>query len=96
MGLLQEHGFDTGDTQSPIIPVRIGDNHKTFLFTKALQDKGVFVNPVVSPAVPSESSLIRLSLMSTHSFGQIEEAVDKMKETALMLGIDLKLKKESA
>ncbi|HEX6431332.1 MAG TPA: aminotransferase class I/II-fold pyridoxal phosphate-dependent enzyme, partial [Niastella sp.] len=94
--LLQEQGFDTGDTQSPIIPVRIGDNHKTFLFTKALQDKGVFVNPVVSPAVPSESSLIRLSLMATHSFAQIEEAVDKMKETALMLGIDLKLKKESA
>lgn len=96
MELLQEQGFDTGETQSPIIPVRIGDNHKTFLFTKALQDKGVFVNPVVSPAVPSESSLIRLSLMSTHSFNQIEEAVDKMKETALMLGIDLTLKKESA
>ena len=94
--LLQEQGFDTGDTQSPIIPVRIGDNHKTFLFTKALQDKGVFVNPVVSPAVPSKSSLIRLSLMATHSFSQIEEAVEKMKETALMLGIDLKLKKESA
>lgn len=94
--LLQEQGFDTGDTQSPIIPVRIGDNYKTFLFTKALQDKGVFVNPVVSPAVPSESSLIRLSLMATHSFNQIEEVVDKMKETALMLGIELKLKKESA
>ncbi len=60
MELLQEQGFDTGETQSPIIPVRIGDNHKTFLFTKALQDKGIFVNPVVSPAVPSESSLIRL------------------------------------
>jgi 8-amino-7-oxononanoate synthase len=96
MELLQEQGFDTGETQSPIIPVRIGDNHKTFLFTKALQDKGIFVNPVVSPAVPSESSLIRLSLMSTHSFNQIEEAVDKMKQTALELGIDLKLKKESA
>jgi len=94
--MLQEQGFDTGDTQSPIIPVRIGDNYKTFLFTKALQDKGIFVNPVVSPAVPSESSLIRLSLMATHSFSQIEEAVEKMKETALMLGIDLKLKKESA
>ncbi|OQP40000.1 8-amino-7-oxononanoate synthase [Niastella yeongjuensis] len=94
--LLQEHGFDTGETQSPIVPVHIGDNHKTFLFTKTLQDKGVFVNPVVSPAVPSESSLIRLSLMATHSFSQIEEAVEKMKETALMLGIELKLKKESA
>lgn len=94
--LLKEHGFNTGDTQSPIIPVRIGDNHKTFLFTKALQDKGIFVNPVVSPAVPSESSLIRLSLMATHSFSQIEEAVDKMRETALTLGIELELKKESA
>jgi len=94
--MLQEQGFDTGDTQSPIIPVRIGDNYKTFLFTKALQDKGIFVNPVVSPAVPSESSLIRLSLMATHSFSQIEEAVEKMKETALSLGIELKLKKESA
>ncbi|WP_276483968.1 serine palmitoyltransferase [Paraflavitalea pollutisoli] len=94
--LLKEQGFHTGDTQSPIIPVRIGDNHKTFLFTKALQDKGVFVNPVVSPAVPSESSLIRLSLMATHSFNQIEEVVDKMKETALELGISLELKKESA
>lgn len=94
--LLKEYGFSTGDTQSPIIPVRIGDNHKTFLFTKALQDKGIFVNPVVSPAVPSESSLIRLSLMATHSFSQIEEAVEKMKEAALMLGIELELKKESA
>jgi 8-amino-7-oxononanoate synthase len=94
--LLKEHGFNTGDTQSPIIPVRIGDNHKTFLFTKILQDKGVFVNPVVSPAVPAESSLIRLSLMATHSFSQIEEAVEKMKETALMLDIELQLKKESA
>jgi 8-amino-7-oxononanoate synthase len=94
--LLKEQGFNTGDTQSPIIPVRIGDNYKTFLFTKALQDKGIFVNPVVSPAVPSESSLIRLSLMATHSFSQIEEAVEKMKETALMLGIALELKKESA
>lgn len=94
--LLKEYGFNTGDTQSPIIPVRIGDNHKTFLFTKALQDKGIFVNPVVSPAVPSESSLIRLSLMATHSFSQIEEAVEKMKEAALMLGIELELKKESA
>lgn len=94
--LLKENGFNTGDTQSPIIPVRIGDNHKTFLFTKALQDNGIFVNPVVSPAVPSESSLIRLSLMATHSFNQIEEAVEKMRETALMLGIGIELKKASA
>lgn len=82
LDLLHQAGFDTGHTQSPIIPVRIGNDHKTFLFTKMLQERGVFVNPVVSPAVPSESSLIRLSLMSTHSFKQIETAVEIMKEVA--------------
>jgi 8-amino-7-oxononanoate synthase len=46
--------------------------------TKLLQEDGVFVNPVVSPAVRPEHSLIRFSLMATHTFGQIEEAVDKM------------------
>lgn len=80
--LLNQAGFNTGHTQSPIIPVRIGDDHKTFLFTKMLQERGVFVNPVVSPAVPSESSLIRLSLMSTHTFKQIETAVEIMKDVA--------------
>jgi 7-keto-8-aminopelargonate synthetase-like enzyme len=43
-----------------------------------LQDNGVFVNPVVAPAVPAEESLIRFSLMATHTFSQIDEAVEKM------------------
>lgn len=89
LDLLHQAGFNTGHTQSPIIPVRIGNDHKTFLFTKMLQERGVFVNPVVSPAVPSESSLIRLSLMSTHSFKQIETAVDIMKDVAEELMPDI-------
>ncbi|WP_166332112.1 serine palmitoyltransferase [Sphingobacterium chungjuense] len=76
--LLLDNGFDLGDTQSPILPIFIRDNEKTFWVTKALQEDGVFVNPVVSPAVPAEESLIRLSLMATHSFDQIDEAVEKM------------------
>ena len=76
--LLLEAGFDIGDTDSPIIPVYIRDNFKTFQITNILQNNGIFVNPVVSPAVPSDSSLIRFSLMATHSFEQIEEAVDKL------------------
>lgn len=85
--LLHEIGFDTGKTDSPIIPVYIRDNHKTFLLTKILQEDGVFVNPVVSPAVPPEASLIRFSLMATHSFSQIEEAVEKLARAAARLGI---------
>jgi len=76
--LLLDAGFDIGHTDSPIIPVYIRDNDKTFLITNILHKNGIFVNPVVSPAVPSDSSLIRFSLMATHSFAQIEEAVDKL------------------
>ncbi|MCX2485583.1 serine palmitoyltransferase [Pedobacter sp. MR2016-24] len=76
--LLLEAGFDIGHTDSPIIPVYIRDNEKTFLITNILHNNGIFVNPVVSPAVPSDSSLIRFSLMATHTFAQIEEAVEKL------------------
>lgn len=76
--LLIEEGFDLGRTESPILPIYIRDNHKTFLLTKLLHEDGVFVNPVVSPGVPAEESLIRFSLMATHTFAQIEEAVDKL------------------
>ncbi|MCP1385863.1 serine palmitoyltransferase [Runella salmonicolor] len=76
--LLLISGFDLGHTESPILPVYIRDNDLTFMMTKLLQEDGVFVNPVVSPAVRPEDTLIRFSLMATHTFSQIEEAVDKM------------------
>ncbi len=76
--LLRHEGFDIGITETPIIPVYIRDNEKTFKITRMLQDDGVFVNPVVSPAVQPDASLIRLSVMATHTFGQIEEAVYKL------------------
>jgi len=83
--LLLEEGLDIGNTQSPILPIYIRDNLKTFLLTKNLLDKGVFVNPVVSPAVPSNNSLIRLSIMATHTFTQIEEAVKKISQAIRQL-----------
>src|SRR5271154_793832 len=76
--LLVDEGFDLGPTESPILPIYVRDNEKTFLVTKYLQNAGVFVNPVVSPAVPSDSSLLRFSLMATHTFAQIDEAVEKL------------------
>jgi 8-amino-7-oxononanoate synthase len=76
--LLLDNGFDLGRTESPILPVYIRDSEKTFRITQLLYEDGVFVNPVVSPGVPSEESLIRLSLMATHTFDQIEEAIQKL------------------
>jgi 8-amino-7-oxononanoate synthase len=85
--LLKQAGFDTGHTETPIIPIFIRDDSATFMLTKMLLDEGVFVNPVVSPAVASSSSLIRFSLMATHEFSQIEEAVEKLERCARKLNV---------
>ncbi|SDT30812.1 serine palmitoyltransferase [Mucilaginibacter mallensis] len=87
MKLLLDEGFDLGPTESPILPIYVRDNDKTFLVTKYLQEAGVFVNPVVSPAVPSDSSLLRFSLMATHTFDQIDEAVDKIAKAFKEVGV---------
>ena len=80
-------GFEIGPTETPIIPLYIRDNMKTFQLTRMLMDDGVFVNPVVSPAVPSEDTLIRYSLMATHTFEQIDESIQKITNCARQLGI---------
>ncbi len=89
MKLLKDAGFDTGHSDTPIIPIYIRDNDKTFMFTKMLAEEGVFVNPVVTPAVKGDSSLIRLSLMATHTFPQIELAVEKIIKVAKKLDVPL-------
>jgi len=85
--LLLDEGFDLGPTESPILPIYVRDNEKTFLVTKQLQAAGIFVNPVVSPAVPSDSSLLRFSLMATHTFEQIDEAVEKLAKVFKDVGV---------
>ncbi len=84
---LREIGFDIGPTETPIIPIYIRDDFKTYRMTKMLLDEKVFVNPVVAPAVKSDSSLIRFSLMATHTKQQIEFAVEKIYEVAKKLDV---------
>ncbi|MGN0020274.1 MAG: serine palmitoyltransferase [Sphingobacterium hotanense] len=86
--LLLDSGFDLGATESPILPVFVRNNEKTYIVTKMLQDDGVFVNPVVAPAVPAEESLIRFSLMATHTFDQIDEAVEKLAKVFKALEVE--------
>ncbi len=87
MKAFRQAGFDIGHTETPIIPIYIRDDFKTFKLTKLLLEQGVFVNPVVSPAVPSTSSLIRYSLMSTHTEAQILESIEKITKIAKQLDI---------
>ena len=84
---LKRAGFDTGGSCTPIIPLYIRDDIKTFRLAKLLLEEGVFVNPITSPAVAKESSLIRLSLMATHTRLQIEEAVEKIYRLSKKLDI---------
>ena len=87
MDRLNAAGFDIGHTVTPIIPIYIRDNAKTFMLTKMLLEQGIFVNPIVTPAVSNESSLIRYSLMATHSIEQIDESIDKITAIAKKLDI---------
>ncbi|MCX6237370.1 MAG: aminotransferase class I/II-fold pyridoxal phosphate-dependent enzyme [Bacteroidia bacterium] len=80
-------GFDTGKTASPIIPLFIRDDIKALKMAQSLLQDGVFVNPVVSPGVPKEDSLIRFSLMATHTIKQVDIAIDKITKCATKLGV---------
>ena len=71
-------GFEVGNTETPIIPLFIRDNTKTFTITHELLEDGVFVTPVIAPAVPSDETLIRVALMATHTHEQIDIAVEKI------------------
>ncbi|NLJ00087.1 MAG: pyridoxal phosphate-dependent aminotransferase family protein [Bacteroidales bacterium] len=72
----KEKGFELGPTETPIMPLYVRDNDKTFLITKLLFEEGIFVNPVVSPAVAPDDTLIRYSLMATHTKEQIDFSIE--------------------
>lgn len=73
-------GCEIGNTSTPIIPLFIRDDYKTYHVVRDLFDEGLFVNPVVSPAVAPQDTLIRFSLMATHSKAQVEYALDKIQK----------------
>jgi 8-amino-7-oxononanoate synthase len=72
----RELGYTIPDDPTPIIPILIGDNLKTFQFCHRLLEEGIFVNPVVSPAVPEGKQLIRSFFMATHEKHQLDRVID--------------------
>ncbi|RPI71822.1 MAG: aminotransferase class I/II-fold pyridoxal phosphate-dependent enzyme, partial [Desulfobacteraceae bacterium] len=71
----QALGFNTGASTTPIIPILIGSDLKTYEMCRRLFESGVFVNPVVSPAVPPGRALLRTSYMSTHTDEQLNRVL---------------------
>jgi len=80
-------GFNIGNSTTPVIPIIIGDDTKVLLFWKALFEKGVFVNPVLSPAVPQGMQLLRTSYMATHTDEQLDRVLEIFAETGRELGV---------
>lgn len=80
-------GFDIGRAETPIIPLYIGDQTKVLMLTQMLLEEGVFINPVVAPAVSKDECMIRLSLMATHTKAQIDEGLEKIYRCAKKLDI---------
>ncbi|MDR1675129.1 MAG: pyridoxal phosphate-dependent aminotransferase family protein [Tannerella sp.] len=76
----RQMGCEIGQTSTPIIPLFIRDNDLTFLIVHELFDAGIFVNPVVSPAVAPQDTLIRFSLMATHTLEQLDYAMDAIRK----------------
>jgi 7-keto-8-aminopelargonate synthetase-like enzyme len=72
---LSNLGFDTGKSESPVIPLVIGEDMDAFRMTMRLEEEGVFVNPVVSPAVPEGRAMIRTSYMATHTRSNLDQAL---------------------
>ena len=80
-------GFDVGSAETPIVPLRIGDMEKTLLLWRALFDGGVFTNPVLSPAVPPDSTLIRTSYMAIHTDAELDRILEVAGAAGRKLGI---------
>ncbi|MCL7452628.1 MAG: pyridoxal phosphate-dependent aminotransferase family protein [Anaerolineae bacterium] len=80
-------GFNTGPSQTPIIPVIIGDQNATFLTWRLLFEEGVYTNPVIPPAVPTNLSLLRTSYMATHTDDQMAFVLEKFEKVGKMLDL---------
>jgi len=83
----KELGFDTGHSVTPIIPILIGDNDLTFLTWKLLFEQGVFVNPVIAPAVPLGHQLLRTSYMASHTDSQLDRVLETFERVGKQVGL---------
>ena len=80
-------GFDTGASETAIIPIKIGEDEHCFAFWKLMFDNGIFANPAVSPAVPPHEAIIRTSYMATHTDDELDKVLDIFSKLGKQFGI---------
>jgi 8-amino-7-oxononanoate synthase len=84
---LRSLGLDTGESQTPVVPVVVGEDATALRMVQRLHEEGVFVNCVLSPATPPGRALIRTSLMATHTREQLSRALDAVEKVAREVGL---------
>ncbi len=84
---LKDLGFDTGSSETPIIPVAIGEDETAFKMAMMLHEEGVFANVAVSPAVPVGKALIRTSYMATHTHEHLGKVLEAFKKVGRATGL---------
>jgi 8-amino-7-oxononanoate synthase len=84
---LKELGYDIGDSETPVVPVVIGELDRMLMFWKELFDAGVFTNPVTPPAVPEDSCRLRISLMATHTDDHIDQVLDAFSQVGRQMAV---------
>jgi len=84
---LRDMGFNVWSSQTPIIPVVIGEMTQCFKFWKALFEAGVYVNAVVPPGVPEGQSLVRTSYMATHTDDHLNRILEAFRKVGIQMGI---------
>jgi 8-amino-7-oxononanoate synthase len=84
---LQSMGYDTGPTETPIIPVYIRNDELAFMLWKLLRESGIFTNPVIYPAVPKGEALIRTSYSATHSEDELDTVLKSFERCGKQLGV---------
>ncbi len=80
-------GFDTGESNTPVIPIKIGEDEDCFAFWKLLFENGIFANPAISPAVPPHEAIIRTSYMATHTEEELDKVLDVFAKLGKQFGI---------
>jgi len=80
-------GFNIGKSETPVIPILIGDDMRTLLIWKDLFEAGVFVNPVLAPAVPEGGQLLRTSYMATHTDEQLDRVLETFEKVGKLTGL---------
>ncbi len=84
---LHERGFDTLNSETPIVPIVCGEDERALMMTKLAQEQGIFVLPVLPPAVPYNTSRLRANVTAAHSFDEIKRALDVFEQAGKVTGV---------